>query len=416
MKEGALLMLILTVHGIRFSSSDTSDVERAVDIVLPCIYVLMGDGEEEGKAGGLALSKERVTLVLRSLTVIGKEEELETITTYQLTEDTTTRVIQVSVNLDPLTFASKLLHADCEGEEVVCEISPLSSAHLNHQFYITHIHLKELSISMVTRPEKSSKDSEDSRGPNSVLHEMTAETLTVAFMISSTPTLHLTAPAVDVSLNCEVWGDTEGASVEWHLQKEGKGQRLDPEEGSRLSIVPGPLKKSMDVSLTIKGVRVQDEGTYICAITSGPHKVQQILQLKVREPPQVTMVLSKGLDLTLICRTDRYYPLDVEVSWLLGQTPVTHTHPVTSSHRRNSDGTYNLSTHLKVTTPTSGAPPDIYTCTVSHISVPDPITATTVIHPADEENLNTPGAVGLVISTLILLFTLLAVFMFKLDR
>ncbi|XP_053549053.1 tapasin-related protein-like [Bombina bombina] len=278
MKEGALLMLILTVHGIRFSSSDTSDVERAVDIVLPCIYVLMGDGEEEGKAGGLALSKERVTLVLRSLTVIGKEEELETITTYQLTEDTTTRVIQVSVNLDPLTFASKLLHADCEGEEVVCEISPLSSAHLNHQFYITHIHLKELSISMVTQPEKSSKDSEDSRGPNSVLHEMTAETLT--------------------------------------------------------------------------------------------------------EPPQVTMVLSKGLDLTLICRTDRYYPLDVEVSWLLGQTPVTHTHPVTSSHRRNSDGTYNLSTHLKVTTPTSGAPPDIYTCTVSHISVPDPITATTVIHPA----------------------------------
>ncbi|KAM4603206.1 tapasin-related protein [Discoglossus pictus] len=390
-----VLMLLLTLEGSRLQVIKTFGVQREVDIVLPCVFVLMEDRGAQGGAGGLSFARKEVTLLLRNLTVTGQEEELESITRYQPSEDKEMIIYQVTVRLEPLPFAERLLHADCDGEDVVCEISPISSAQFSSRMYMIHIHLPELSIAMVTRADTTNHPGMEDK----TLQDGSMESLTVDLLVSSSPTSQLTPIAADVSLNCEVWGDQERAQVEWYLQKEGKGQRLDPEDGSRLSVNPGALAQRGDSSLAIRGVRVKDEGTYICAVTSGQHRVQQILQLQVREPPQVTVFLSLGTNPTLTCHTDRYYPLDVEVSWLLGESPVVHASPVTSSHRRNSDGTYNVSTHLSVPVPPRGAPPDIYTCTVTHVSVSEPIAATSSVPPAVEV---TSGGLSLMVGSIVL--------------
>ncbi|XP_075468814.1 tapasin-related protein isoform X2 [Ascaphus truei] len=396
--------LCLTLHTSWMLSAATSGVPRAVDIVLPCMHVLMEDAGGRGGLGGMSFSREEVTLLIRNVTVTGEGGELDPITDYQPSKDTKTTIFQATVTSSPLPFADRLLHADCEGLDISCELSPLSPSGL---LYITHIRLPEFSITMVTRTEPTNGMEEDPIGQDHLLSDKSIISMTVDLCLSSSTPSQLTPLSLDVSLNCELSGDPEGVQAEWHLQKEGKGERLFPEEGSRVTMEPGALSGRGDASLTIRAVRVQDEGTYICAVTLGEHRVHQILQLQVREPPRVTIIQTEGPELTLTCSSDCYYPLDVEFSWLLRGEQITHADPVTSSHRRNSDGTYNLSIHLRVPTPPTGALPDTYTCTVSHASLPEPITVTTSV-PLPEVS---SGALGYIISSLIVLIT--TAFMFR---
>ncbi|KAG8445241.1 hypothetical protein GDO86_010138 [Hymenochirus boettgeri] len=196
--------------------------------------------------------------------------------------------------------------------------------------------------------------------------------LTVNLVLSSSRPMHQSQISEDVTLNCEVWGVHDGMEVEWYFQKEGRGKKLFPGEESHISMEQG-VEKSGDLSLTVRGVRVQDEGTYICSVKAERHKIQQILQLQIRQPPKVTVIQNASPTIDLICRTDRYFPLDVKIDWLLNGVPIPNPDLESSSHRRNSDGTYNLTNILKVPAPAGETVPDIYTCSVSHVSVEEPI-------------------------------------------
>ncbi|XP_073540999.1 tapasin-related protein isoform X2 [Phyllobates terribilis] len=312
--------------------------------------------------GGLGFTRQKVTLVLQNVTVMG-EEPADAPPDYQPPESPEMTIFLATVNLDlaALSFAQRLLHVECEGGEVECEISPLYS-----QFFAAHIRLPEISIAVIaeaTIPIAS---------PFELANDKIVVPMTADLLVSSSPPSQRGSLSEEVKLNCEVWGEME-ASMEWHLQKDGTGHRLNLED-SRITIQQGAqVQKKAASLLTIRQLNVHDEGTYICAVTSGKHRVQQILQMQIREPPQVTASVSGKPKTTVTCHTDRYYPLDVEVSWLLNGSPLTHVSPITSSHRRNNDGTYSVSSFLEVPIPQPGASPDTYTCTVSHVSIADPI-------------------------------------------
>ncbi|KAG8438984.1 hypothetical protein GDO86_005246, partial [Hymenochirus boettgeri] len=261
----------------------------------------------------------------------------------------------------PIPFGERLLHAECEDEEVSCELSPLYA-----EFYIAHIYLPELSVSMLCEAVMFTGEADLPESSKSLT------LLTVNLVLSSSRPMHQSQISEDVTLNCEVWGVHDGMEVEWYFQKEGRGKKLFPGEESHISMEQG-VEKSGDLSLTVRGVRVQDEGTYICSVKAERHKIQQILQLQIRQPPKVTVIQNASPTIDLICRTDRYFPLDVKIDWLLNGVPIPNPDLESSSHRRNSDGTYNLTNILKVPAPAGETVPDIYTCSVSHVSVEEPI-------------------------------------------
>lgn len=101
----------------------------------------------------------------------------------------------------------------------------------------------------------------------------------VELLVSSSPPSQKCSLSDEVTLNCEVWGGTE-VSMDWHLQKDGTGHGINLED-SRITIQQGTQEEEAS-SLTIRQLSVHDEGTYICVVTSGKHRVQQILQLKIR--------------------------------------------------------------------------------------------------------------------------------------
>ncbi|KAM8924727.1 tapasin-related protein [Pelodytes ibericus] len=398
-----LLSVMLTLHRSQSLCAALSGKTHSVDIVLPCSHVLTDDGGGRGGMGGLSFPKEAVTLVLRNVTVT-EEADLDPITDYVQPQSGETTIFQATVTLPALPFADRLLHAECEDEEVVCEL-----AHLYTEFYVAHIRLPDLGVSILLRKELQTGD------PSKVDEQLPAEQnivpVAVDLLLSSFPPSYLTPTSLNISLNCEAWGDPEGLQVEWHLQKGGKGKMIVPEDNTRISIKPGALDSKRDVSLNIRGVSVHDEGTYICTVNSRYHQIQQIIKLQVRESPLVTVLSKRSSELKLICRTDRYYPLDVEVEWLLGGLPVPHAAPVTSSHRQNSDGTYNLTSTLLVPLPLPGTPPDIYTCAVSHVTVSEPIQVHSSVYPPELER--SLGIIGLIILSIVIITALQAIFMLK---
>ncbi|XP_056385836.1 tapasin-related protein [Hyla sarda] len=343
--------LILTLNSVLLWCAAVP--QYTVDIVLPCDYALL-----DSNVGGLGFTRQKVTLVLQNVTVMG-EEPPEALPDYHPPENLDMTVFLATVDLAALSFAERLLHVECgdEGEAVECEISPIYS-----QLFIAHIRLPELSVAVMAKAALPIE------APDELANDKVVVPMSVELLVSSSPPSQKGSLSDEVTLNCDVWSGME-VSVDWHLQKDGTGHRLNLED-SRITI----HKENKEAScLTIRQLSVHDEGTYICVVSSGKNRLQQILQLQIREPPQVTVAVSTIPKTTVTCRMERYYPLDVEVSWLLNGSPLTHVSPYTSSHRRNQDGTFSISSFLEVPVPQPGASPDTYTCTVSHVSLTDPI-------------------------------------------
>uniref|UniRef100_A0A8C0HCJ2 TAP binding protein like n=1 Tax=Chelonoidis abingdonii TaxID=106734 RepID=A0A8C0HCJ2_CHEAB len=141
-------------------------------------------------------------------------------------------------SLVPVPYAESLLHADCAGEEVTCEISPYS-LHLADEgpsqasWFMGTLKLSSgISIALVL---KVSSDSEED-DKMAVLHprlkvpvskEGTVLT-TVEFQLSSrTPTLR-TRFGTSVTLDCRfaLASSSPLASMEWRLQHRGSGRRV----------------------------------------------------------------------------------------------------------------------------------------------------------------------------------------------
>ncbi|KAM5254888.1 tapasin-related protein isoform 2-T2 [Hipposideros larvatus] len=378
---------------------------RAVDVVLDCLLV------EEGQQRGGFVSKENMVkalLVLKQVPVLD-DGSLEGFTDFQLdtmATDNPPVTFEASVNLIQIPHAEALLHADCSGKEVTCEISRYflqarqEATVEKAAWFITNVQVSGggPSISMVM---KTLRDAEN----GVILHptlkllqglqgtvqtavelQVTTRTPSLSFLLGSSASLHCSfsmAPSLDLT------------SVVWRLQQKGSGQlvyswTMGQGQVKREGVTLESEQQLMagNASLTLPGLTLKDEGTYICQITTSLYQAQQIIQLYVQASPKVQLSLaSEALPPTLICNIAGYYPLDVTVTWTreeLGGAPVPVSDAFFSSLRQSPAGTYSISSSLTAEPGSAGA---TYTCQVTHVSLEEPLRASIWVSPPEQRTM-----------------------------
>ncbi|NWW84522.1 TPSNR protein, partial [Rhynochetos jubatus] len=413
---------------------------RKVDVVLACSYV-----EEDGRGLLHAFdswsSRHPATLVLRGISV-RDDGNLGDVTEYkgpQGSPDFSSPIVfEAPAQAVSIPHAESLLHADCDGEEVDCEISPYSSkwagkgASCTSWFMVTLQLSSGISITLMLRgPHCSSQEEEKEH--DATLHPklripMSKEgTLlaTVEFQSSSRNTSLCTHLRSSVTLDCRfaLAPGSSLSSLEWRRQHQGSGRSLfryqvgstGPAAQAKFHVDVAKLLGSGDASLNLQGVSVGDEGSYICLVSTPLHQTQHIIQLHVAEPPRVRVIpavvsLEGDATTTLTCNIAGYYPLDVSVSWTL-KTPEAHTeirltNTSFSSHRQSQDGTYSITSYLSISSDTARAPAT-YSCHVSHVALAEPISASARLK--EQEQTGAGGLVGGFIATVIFIVVLFIV-------
>ncbi|XP_039074316.1 tapasin-related protein isoform X1 [Hyaena hyaena] len=371
---------------------------RAVDVVLDCFLV-----EESRHLGSLASSRtmEDALLVLRQVPVLD-DGSLEAFTDFQgdtLAKDTPPVTFEASVNLVQIPQAEALLHADCSGKKVTCEISHyFLQATEKTVSFITNVQVPGggPSVSMVMKVLRDAENgtvlhptlklplSPQGMVQTAVELQVTTQTPSLSFLLGSSASLHCgfsVAPGLDLT------------GVEWRLQHKGHGQLVyswttgqhqAKREGATLQSEQVLL--AGDASLTLPSLTVKDEGTYICQITTSLYQAQQIIHFHVQASPKVRLSLAnKALPPSLICSITGYYPLDVTVTWTReepGGAPAAVSGASFSSLRQSPVGTYSVSSFLKAEPGPEGT---TYTCQVTHVSLEEPLRASTWVGPPEQE-------------------------------
>ncbi|XP_015226207.1 PREDICTED: tapasin-related protein [Cyprinodon variegatus] len=377
------------------------------DVVLSCSLVEEGTGLG-GMGGGALFSRTPATLVLRDVPV-GPEESLDTLTPFvpPSVPDPDLLLFENKVSSPEIPNAALLLHADCNEQEVMCEISRYTPRGLPESsdpaYFMVSLSVEGLDFSTslilqtlpvdkyeqtLTQNKLSLPLSQSGTLLTKVIFLVFSDINSVSAPLRGEILLHCGFKQEEATLAPEV-------GLEWRLQHRGKGRkvlemksRLDDTEGA--PVVHGERKGSMvdtaqvlsegNVSMSLTELKVVDEGTYICTVNLGPFHAQQVIQLRINQPPQVSLseekLVLKKTPQTLSCHCAKYYPLDAEMEWFF--LPPTETEPKLfphqgslSSHRQHGDGTFSLSSHLSV--PPSFSPGTKITCKVSHPALDDPL-------------------------------------------
>ncbi|KAK1163324.1 tapasin-related protein-like [Acipenser oxyrinchus oxyrinchus] len=417
-------------------SADPPAELRLVDIVLECSLVEEGGGRLSMFAS--AFSRQPATLVLRKVGV-PEHETLDSYTEYQPPAfDPEALIFEVEVTSASIPGAESLLHADCNEQEVTCEISQYypQDEVPETAWFICSLQVEGGGVSatmvMRTQPITGEVGVEPQKQKKLDLPLSDSGTIQLAAqfnVFTSMPSVS-TALGGTVLLDCGFTGEqhTQEVQVEWRVQHKGNGRRVlhyrgDMNEG--VSDRPGAqidsarLAAHRNASLFLPGFRVADEGTYICIVTAGLYQAQQVIQVQVQEPPSVNLVpealqLQEGVTERLSCEINRYYPLDVQVVWTQSPSssppssssssspPPSHLpHIYFSSHRQHSDGTYSLSAYVLVNPSTCDAG-TTFTCSVSHPSLSEPLTASLTLTLPEESRLWL--ILGVSMATLIFIF------------
>ncbi|XP_060514593.1 tapasin-related protein isoform X1 [Panthera onca] len=411
--QGWCLLLCLALS--RVAADPEERQWREVDVVLDCFLV-----EEDRHPGSLASSRTTVEalLVLRQVPVLD-DGSLEAFTDFQggtLAKDNPPVTFEASVNLVQIPQAEALLHADCNGKEVSCDISHyLLQATEKKASFIANVQVPGggPSVSMVMKVLRDAENgavlhptlklplSPQGMVQTAVELQVTTQTPLLNFLLGSSASLHCgfsVAPGLDLT------------GVEWRLQHKGHGQlvyswttgqRQAKREGA--SLESEQLLLAGDASLTLPSLTLKDEGTYICQITTSLYQAQQIVQLHVQASPKVQLSLTnKALPPTLICNIAGYYPLDMTVTWIReepGGAPVPVSGASFSSLRQSTAGTYSVSSFLKAEPGPEGT---TYTCQVTHISLEEPLRSTAWVAPPEQKT-----AFGVLLASSLFLLTLL---------
>ncbi|NXI47852.1 TPSNR protein, partial [Galbula dea] len=400
-----------------------------VDITVVCSYV----GEDVGglqHAFGSLSSGHPATLVLRGISV-RDDGYLDDVTAYRVSQEdldsSSPIVFEASAELVSIPHAESLLHADCDGEEVNCEISPYSSqltgeGPCHTSWFMAILKLSGgISISLVLRGPCWQEEKEH----DATLHPMLKIPLskegtlltTVEFQLSSHNTSLRARLGSSVTLDCRfaLAPSFSLSSLEWRRQHQGSGHSLfqyqvgstGPVAQPKVHVDVAELLRNGDASVTLQGVRVGDEGMYICSVSTMLHQAHHIIQLHVAEPPRVHVIPSvvsfeRDVTATLTCSIAGYYPLDVSVSWTQKTPENDEEIPLSgawlSSHLQSRDGTYSITSYLSISSATVQAP-TTYSCHVSHVALAEPISVSA--HLKAPEQKGPEGVVGGFIATVI---------------
>uniref|UniRef100_A0A8C9ELH0 Ig-like domain-containing protein n=1 Tax=Pavo cristatus TaxID=9049 RepID=A0A8C9ELH0_PAVCR len=343
----------------------------------------------------------------------------------------------LTVQLVSIPYAEALLHVDCSGEEVSCELSPYSfrqegSGLCPASWFLATIRLSSgISIALLLRGPSCSSQKEE--GHDVTLHPKLRIPMskkgtlltTVEFQSSSNNTSLRTRLGSSITLDCHfaLAPSFLLSSLEWRRQHRGSGRSLfryhvgnaGPTVQPKVHVDVEQLLGNGDASLTLQEASVDDVGTYICLVSTAQHQVQHNIQLLVAEPPRVRVFpkevsFKRDETITLTCNIAGYYPLDVSVSWTQ-KTPedeveISLSNTGFSSHRQSRDGTYSITSYLSISSATAQAPAT-YTCHVSHVALEAPISISTYLKAP--EHTESEGLIGGAIATAIFVSVLFIV-------
>ncbi|XP_052650054.1 LOW QUALITY PROTEIN: tapasin-related protein [Harpia harpyja] len=395
-------------------------------------------------AFGSSSSEHPATLVLRGVSV-RDDGNLDDVTEYKVPQEnpdsSSPVVFEAAAQPVSIPHAESLLYADCDGEEVNCEISPYSSQRAGEGLCRTSWSIDTLQLSsgisiapVLSGPHCGSREEEEEEEEHdATLHPkprvpMSKEgTLltTVEFQLSSHNTSLHRHLGSSVTLDCHfaLAPSSSLPSLERRRQHRGSGSSLfqyqagstGPAAQPKIHVDVAELLGSGDVSLSLQGVSVADEGTYICLVSTLLHQAQHIIQLHVAEPPRVRVIpavvsFKRDVTTTLTCSIAGYYPLDVSVSWTQKtpedevEIPLTNAH--FSSHLQSRDGTYSITSYLSISSAAVRAPAT-YSCHVSHVALAEPISVSA--HLRAPEQTGSEGLAAGFIATAIFIVVLFIV-------
>ncbi|XP_004643643.1 tapasin-related protein isoform X2 [Octodon degus] len=396
-ERGWWLLLYAALSGAAETGTQPQVAERqqrAVDVTLDCFLVTEA---EHPRAFASDMNREKALLVLKQVPVLD-DGSLEGFTDFQgdtVAKDDPLIIFEASVDRVQIRQAAALLHADCSGKLVNCEISHyLLQDRPEATWFMVNVQVSNPgpSVSMVM---KSLRDAEEGavRQPklNLPLSPQGTVQTEVEFQVTTlTQSLNVLLGS-SASLDCgfSMAPGLDLISVDWRLQHRGSGQLVHrwktgqgqaKREGATLP--PQPLLRAGDASLTLPSLSLKDEGAYICQITTSLYQAQQIIQLNIQASPKVVLSTSDNTPLpTLTCKITGYYPLDVVVTWIReeGSRAASQVSGASlSSLRQSMAGTYSISSYLTADPGPTGA---TYTCQVTHISLEQPLEVSTTIVP-----------------------------------
>ncbi|XP_077064758.1 tapasin-related protein isoform X2 [Siphateles boraxobius] len=339
-----LLVFLSLVYGL-----------EGADVVLSCSLIEEGGGMG-GMMGGSMFKRTPSTLVFRDL--VGNENlSPELVTPYNPPEtpDSDDLIFELMLSSIQIPNADLLLHADCNEQEVVCEISRYvpRGADLDSlpAHFIGSVQLDGGGISLTLVLQTLHSETTQSHTQplvqstlNLTLSQAGTLLTEVVFVVFSRVPSIVAPIGADVLLDCgfrqkdSVPG--QEVALEWRLQHRGNGRK-------------------------ILDMKAREEET----------------DMAPEQPPHVTLseeklIFQDSTPQKLICHCQRYYPLDVQVEWFSqapsAEEPVSLTKESSlSSHRQHSDGTYSLSSYITLR-PDEHPPGTVVTCRVSHAALETP--------------------------------------------
>lgn len=407
---------------------------QVADVVLSCSFI-----EEGGGMTGAHFIRSPATVVLRDLPM-NSDLSPETITPYipPVTPNADDIIFEATASSVEIPEAESLLHADCNEQEVICELSRYIPRGTKPDsvpvYFIASVQLEGGGVGFTLVLQAIANENAESNTASLIQSKLqlplsqwgTLITEAVFVVFSRTPSVAVPI-GEDTVLDCgyrqrDIPAE-QNLALEWRWQYRGQGRSiLDMKETEAGTLVEVDrdgvsanstlLVRDGNASLTMNKLKVSDEGTYICTINSGPFQTQQIVQLNIIKPPRVFFSENKitfqdESPRRLSCHCLHYYPLDVKVEWFSQLPSETESISLTegvssSSHRQHSDGTFSLSSFL-IVQPSEHPPGTVFTCRVAHIALQTPSEVIlTVLTPEPGQFTNLGEYYWMILVTLIL--------------
>lgn len=399
-------------------------------MVLQCSMVKEVSALDSPMGNRAPFSRSPATLWLRDVS-IPLDQVPDTLTPFipPTAPDPEVILIEATASSPEIPKVDLLLHADCNEQEVVCEIShcyfpsggpSADGVDRDDGDFLTAVLDLEgsgLSTTLVLQAlEDVHKDpAAPTAGPDSDpgegrpgLRESGSLQTKVVFVVFSSEK-ELSAPlGGDALLHCGFrWREAgpgqevgQEVALEWRLQHRGRGKRIldlktspdSPEHSVNVmrvgsSVDPVLLVADGNASMTLHELKVSDEGTYICTVKVGRFQAQQTVKLHVQKPPRVSlsenMLVSQEFPNKLSCHCQNYYPLDAKMEWFSVSPDGVETSDLSgqialSSHRQYGDGTVSVSSHLYLDQ-RSFPPGTNLTCRVTHPALAAPVSTSLVV-------------------------------------
>lgn len=377
-----------------------------------------------GMGGGALFTRTPATLVIRDVTV-ASDSSPDTLTAFILpaVADPDSIIFESKASSPEIPEADLLLHADCNDQEVTCEISsyfPRSSQDSpKPAYFIGSLQLEGGGLSLTLVLQTLVVDTDHSNQPPLIQSKLnlplsrSGTLLTEVVFLVFSKFQSVSAPLRgETLLDCgfRQQDPTPGQEVglEWRLQHRGHGRKvLEMRTGQAMeapavnveregsSVDAAQLVSDGNASVTLTRLKVSDEGTYICTVSAGLFQAQTIIQLHVTQPPDVTLseerlVFQDESPKKLSCLCKHYYPLDAQMEWFALSPTDTEPTDLTersalSSHRQNSDGTFCLTSFITLV-PSSLSPGTTITCRVSHEALATPFSVSLTVEKSEPDS------------------------------